>query len=292
MSTVGPAQASTPSAASVRSRAQCSCCRGAVGRWRCRWIAHLFVGLDGRRAAAGSSRCRPSPAIVGRVRVRGRARRARRAAAEADTVGDARVRAQALPVPAGARAALGSYATSIAQLVAGVAPVMGWGPIPSDAAGRARFVRAHRRSVQRWLDDLQAAGVLAHEPERDTAGMWWRTQIVLLTAPEPGAAELATARGRARGWKRRERARQRRARVAPSLAAIRGRSGVPCRRRRARAAIERGVLVRERARRAAAEEQISRAKAMRAARRDLDASLRGASYVGALAGLRGAVSEL
>jgi hypothetical protein len=161
------------------------------------------------------------------------------------------------------------FATSIAQLVAGVAPVIGWGAMPTDAAERARFVRAHRKSVQRWLDDLQAAGVVAHEPERDQAGMWWRTQIVLLSSPRPVAVELAAARTRARGWKRRERARRRRSRVAPSLGAIRGRSGVPCRRRRAQLAIERRMLARELARRAAAEREIARAEAVRVSRRDL-----------------------
>ena len=119
------------------------------------------------------------------------------------------------------------FATSIGQLVAGLAPVMGWGPVPRDRAERARFVRAHRRSVQRWLDDLQAAGLVVHEPERDADGLWWRTQIVLLAAPAPSASELRAARKRARGWRGRERARRRRGRVAPSLGGIRGRSGVP-----------------------------------------------------------------
>ena len=86
------------------------------------------------------------------------------------------------------------YATSIAQLVVGLAPVMGWGPVPRGGPDRARFVRAHRRSVQRWLDDLQAAGLVVHEPERDEGGRWWRTQIVLLRAPAPSADELAVAR--------------------------------------------------------------------------------------------------
>ena len=72
-------------------------------------------------------------------------------------------------------------------------------------------MRAHRKSVQRWLDDLQAAGLVAHEPERDSAGRWWRTQIVLLAAPDPTAEELRIAAQRARGWRARERARRRRA---------------------------------------------------------------------------------
>ena len=139
--------------------------------------------------------------------------------------------------------------------MAGLAPVMGWGPVPRGAAERARFVRAHRASVQRWLDDLQAAGLVAHEPERDGDGRWWRTQIVLLRAPEPSTSELAVARRRARGWRWRERAR-RRARAAwrRAWAAIRARSGVPGARRRARLALERSVLGAHEARRRAAVE--------------------------------------
>ena len=134
---------------------------------------------------------------------------------------------------------------------------------------RARFVRAHRKSVQRWLDDLQAAGVVAHEPERDTRGQWWRTQIVLLAAPDPTGEELRVARRRARGWRRRERARQRRLRVAPSLAGIRGRSGVPGPAVRGRVARARGRVVHETSRRAAVDEQIAAADERRAACRDL-----------------------
>jgi hypothetical protein len=70
--------------------------------------------------------------------------------------------------------------------------------MPKGGAERARFVRAHRRSVQRWLDDLQMAGLVADEPERDADGKWWRTQIVLLNSPEPSNSELAMARRRAR----------------------------------------------------------------------------------------------
>jgi hypothetical protein len=92
----------------------------------------------------------------------------------------------------------GRYASSVEQLVVGLAPVMGWGAVPVDVGERRRFVAAHRRSVQRWLDDLQASRIAAHEPERDSRGLWWRTQIVLLAAPQPEASELEAARRRAR----------------------------------------------------------------------------------------------
>jgi hypothetical protein len=161
------------------------------------------------------------------------------------------------------------FATSIGQLVAGLAPVMGWGRVPRDRVERARFVRAHRRSVQRWLDDLQAAGIVVHEPERDTGGLWWRTQIVLRVAPEPSAGELAVARRRARRWRSRERARRRRARVAPSLGGIRARSVVPSVARRGRVAIERRVGVHGARRRAAVEAQLAVAESARSVCRDL-----------------------
>jgi transposase InsO family protein len=59
------------------------------------------------------------------------------------------------------------FATSIEQLVVGLAPVMGWGTVPARPAERARFVRAHRKSVQRWLDYYNRRrphGALSHKP--------------------------------------------------------------------------------------------------------------------------------
>ena len=130
----------------------------------------------------------------------GRARRAR----GCTTPGDDRLETRAYALKRylfrlGHAARSGRFATSVEQLVVGVAPVMGWGKVPRGRGERARFVRAHRKSVQRWLDDLQAAGVVAHEPERDNRGQWWRTQIVLLAAPERderGAARRRASRAR------------------------------------------------------------------------------------------------
>src|SRR3954451_14771948 len=53
----------------------------------------------------------------------------------------------------------GRFACSLERLVAGVGAGDGLGADPRAGAERARFVRAHRRSVQRWLDDLDLAGV-------------------------------------------------------------------------------------------------------------------------------------
>jgi hypothetical protein len=149
------------------------------------------------------------------------------------------------------------FATSIEQLVVGLTPVMGWGTVPTRGAERARFVRAHRRSVQRWLDDLQTASLVAHEPERDQAGRWWRTQIVLLAAPAPDAHELGIARERARTWTRRERVRRGRRRRGRSLAAIRRRSVAPGPRSRTRLGRTRASGAREARRRAAIERAIA-----------------------------------
>jgi hypothetical protein len=151
------------------------------------------------------------------------------------------------------------FATSIEQLVVGLAPVMGWGAVPRERSARARFVRAHRRSVQRWLDDLQAAGLVLHEPERDEDGLWWRTQLVLLSAAELGEHELAAATARSRGWAARERGRARRSRRAPSLGAVRGRSSVPSARTRGSLARSRRIDDHERRRRVGVEAQIASA---------------------------------
>jgi hypothetical protein len=154
----------------------------------------------------------------------GRARRARGCSTPGDDRLETRVYAMkryAYRLGHAARSA--RFATSIEQLVIGLAPVMGWGQVPRGASARARFVRAHRRSVQRWLDDLQAAGLVAHEPEKDCDGLWWRTQLVLLAAPAPADDELHRARVWARGWDARERRRRRSSR----LSAIRERSRIP-----------------------------------------------------------------
>jgi hypothetical protein len=208
----------------------------------------------------------PIPAEPGRlvvVALLGRARRER----GCSTPGDDRLETRAYAVKRylfrlGHAAKSARYATSIGQLVVGLAPVIGWGPVPRERVARAAFVRRHRRSVQRWLDDLQAAGVLEHEPERDGTGVWWRTQIVLQTAPAPVEVELAVARARARTWTARERRRQRTGRRAPALAGIRARSGVPTPATRARVSLARELAGHERRRRAAAEAQIARAHAV------------------------------
>src|SRR5205809_73895 len=78
------------------------------------------------------------------------------------------------------------YACSIAQLVMGLAEIMGWRNIPErrNKAAVARFVKAHRASVQRWLDWLGHAGLVSHTPQQDEEGFWWRTVIELHPCPQ------------------------------------------------------------------------------------------------------------
>ena len=226
-------------AASVRSPAL-PVARDACARALAVPLEHFSASRrDPRRVWYRPARA-PLPPEPGRVVVcalLGRARRERGCV----TPGDDRLETRAYAVKRylfrlGHAARSARFACSIEQLVVGLAPVMGWGTVPASGAERARFVRAHRKSVQRWLDDLQVAGLVAHEPERDRAGRWWRTQIVLLAAPDPTAEELRIAAQRARGWRARERARRRRVGHGSRLAAIRRRARTPSRATQARLA--------------------------------------------------------
>lgn len=204
----------------------------------------------------------PLPPEPGRLVVSALLQRARRARG-CVTPGDDRLETRVYAVKRylfrlGHAARSARYGTSVEQLVVGLAPMMGWGDAPQMAAERARWVRAHRKSVQRWLDDLEVAAMVDHEPERDEHGLWWRTQIVLLKAPAPLDADLATAARRARGWRGRE---QRRGR---SLARVRRRSATPSRRVRVRLARERAGALHEGRRRAAVERAINRSSVQRA----------------------------
>jgi hypothetical protein len=107
-----------------------------------------------------------------------------------------------------------TFACSIAQLTLGLAPIMGWRNIPDrrDHVAVDRFVRAHRRSVQRWLDWLQAAALVTHTPQQDAEGFWWRTIITLHACPELPSELLRDAVDRRAGWRSREARRQARGR--------------------------------------------------------------------------------
>jgi hypothetical protein len=98
------------------------------------------------------------------------------------------------------------FACSLRQLVVGLAPVMGWSGTPE------QLLRAHRASVQRWLDWLQDAGLVQHTPQQDEEGWWWRTIITIQALPELEAELLAVVAERMKGWTRREARRRARGR--------------------------------------------------------------------------------
>lgn len=153
----------------------------------------------------------------------------------------------------------GRFACSVDQLVAGLAPIMRWGPVPPrGSAQRTRFFRRHRASVQRWLDWLQAGGLISVCGQQDEHGYWWRTVIELHASPAPPREDLQAARARMEGWARRE--AQRRARLRPpkrSLQAIRRSSHRPNRRTRRRLALRSALQAHEVRRRRVAEATIA-----------------------------------
>ena len=148
------------------------------------------------------------------------------------------------------------FGCSLAQLVIGVAEVMGWRDIPRMSTDpnvgiglrrrryeqqRARFVRKHRKSVQRWLDWLQDAGLVAHTPQQDEEGFWWRTIIELHPVPQLPAGLVAEAVDRRSGWWARERRRDGRGRRR-NLTAILRRARLSRTQRRARGVARRREL--------------------------------------------------
>jgi hypothetical protein len=137
------------------------------------------------------------------------------------------------------------YACSIAQLVMGLAEVMGWRNIPNrrDRLAVARFVKAHRASVQRWLDWLAHASLVSHTPQQDEEGFWWRTVIELHPCPQLPPELLQEAVERRAGWPERERRRQARGRRR-DLTSILRRARFTRSERRARAMLRRAQLQR------------------------------------------------
>ncbi len=137
------------------------------------------------------------------------------------------------------------YGCSLAQLVIGLAPIMGWRGIPArgDDQAVARFVKRHRKSVQRWLDWLTLAGLVSHTPQQDEDGFWWRTIIELHPVPQLPVELLQEAVDRRAGWTARERRRDVRGR-ARNLTAILRRARLTKAQRRLRAITRRRELAR------------------------------------------------
>jgi len=127
------------------------------------------------------------------------------------------------------------YGCSLAQLVLGLAPIMGWRGIPrrGDEQAVARFAKPHRKSVQRWLDWLQLTGLISHTAQQDEEGFWWRTIIELQPVPPLPAELLQEAADRRAGWRARERRRDARGR-GRHLTAILGRARLNKAQRRSR----------------------------------------------------------
>ena len=137
------------------------------------------------------------------------------------------------------------YGCSLAQLVIGLAPIMGWQGIPDrgDKQAVARFVKRHRKSVQRWLDWLQLAGLVSHTPQQDEEGFWWRTIIEL--HPLPAAAGGAAPGGGRAARRLAERERRRNARGRRrNLTAILRRARLTKAQRRSRGIARRRELAR------------------------------------------------
>ena len=87
------------------------------------------------------------------------------------------------------------YGCSLAQLVIGLAPIMGWRGIPDrgDEQAVARFVKRHRKSVQRWLDWLAARRPRVAHPAAGRGGVLVAHDH--RAAPSPAATSRAAARG-------------------------------------------------------------------------------------------------
>ena len=92
-----------------------------------------------------------------------------------------------------------TVATSMPQLVAGLAPIMGWERSGDRFADRD----AHHSSVRRWLRWLQAAGLVAVSTALNDAGEEARTEITLLDIEDVDEFELDAARARLTAWGRR-----------------------------------------------------------------------------------------
>ncbi len=186
----------------------------------------------------------------------------------------------------------GHYARSIWQIVEGLAPIMGWGPVPArDDPRRQRWLRAHAANVRRWLADLQAAGIISYTGETDNLGLDWRTLITLHHAPTPPLARLETARLRMASWARRRRSAARRHRSdrrrrGRRLETIRRSSYPPSAAARRRLAIARCLAAHDRRRVAAVERQLASN-----GRRELRTHHRGSSdFVGATKALSASAS--
>jgi hypothetical protein len=90
-------------------------------------------------------------------------------------------------------------ATSMPQLVRGLGPALGWERSEDRFADRDR----HHASLRRWLEALEAAGMIRWRAGENEEGELCRTEVTLLPVPELDAEELAAAEARWHAWRRR-----------------------------------------------------------------------------------------
>ena len=90
-------------------------------------------------------------------------------------------------------------ASSMPQLVAGLAAIMGWERSGDRFADRD----AHHASVRRWLDLLHAIGLIRWQAGVNDTGEEARTEITLLAVADVDAGELRAAGRRLAAWRRR-----------------------------------------------------------------------------------------
>ena len=224
------------------------CCRAAV---RLRALAvplERTSALSSRRASSSGigRRSEPLPPEPGRLVVcalLGRARRERGCV----TPGDDRLETRAYAVKRylfrlGHAARSARYATSIEQLVVGLAPVMGWGPVPRERRGaRAVRARAPRAACSAGWTTCRPPAWSRTSPSATATGCGGARRSCCSRAPERRASRAGRGarRRRAGGVRASARAGARLGR-APSL------GGDPRPQRRARAARRARALARTR----------------------------------------------
>lgn len=174
------------------------------------------------------------------------------------------------------------YGCSLAQLLSGLAPIMGWSPAPrGEGPERERWLNAHRKTLQRWLDWLHDAGLVTHTPQQDEEDVWWRTIIELHGAPAGDPEVLQEVAQRRLRWPARERRREHRGRGRPAGRRARNLTAVLRRARLSQAERRARGAARRRAERVYAERAAVRAAVCQsledAAKDTSDASLRGST---------------
>lgn len=104
------------------------------------------------------------------------------------------------------------FATTYEQLLVAIARLAKiWGPVPpAETLAREEWVKDHRGTLYKWLDDARQAQLIAGGGVKDNREIWWRTEITVLGVPELSAEQLAAAEARIAGFPSRARKAARR----------------------------------------------------------------------------------